>query len=197
MKVLPREFYLRDAREVARDLLGKILVHRTERGDLMVEITEVEAYLGIGDSACHSYGDRRTQRTETLYGLGGHAYIYLIYGMHYLLNAVTGEKGDPCAVLIRAGIPLGDRELLAQNRYGKPYHQLSKAQLKAFCDGPGKLSKALGLTVRQNGWDLCDSPLVITEGARKKITIATGPRIGVEYAGEAALWPLNYRLVEG
>jgi DNA-3-methyladenine glycosylase len=196
MKTLPREFYLRDAREVAKDLLGKILVHRTKQGDLMVEITEVEAYLGIEDPACHSYGDRRTPRTQTMYGLGGHAYIYLIYGMHYLLNAVTGQEGDPCAVLIRAGTPLEGRELLSQNRYGKPYHELTKSQLRAFCDGPGKLSKALGLTIQQNGWDLCQSPLIITEGVREKRAIATGPRIGVDYAGEAATWPLNFRLVD-
>ncbi len=196
MEALPREFYLRDARKGARDLLGKLLVRRTEQGILMAAITEVEAYLGVEDPACHSYGDRQTPRTRTMYGLGGHAYIYLIYGMYHLLNAVTGEVGDPCAVLIRAGIPVGDRELLAQNRYGKPYHQLSKAQLRGFCDGPGKLAKAFGLTIEQNGWDLCDSPLFITEGTNKKIHIADGPRIGVDYAGEAAAWPLNYRLVE-
>ena len=132
MEALPREFYLRDARKVARDLLGKLLVRRTEQGILMAAITEVEAYLGVEDPACHSYGDRRTPRTQTMYGLGGRAYIYLIYGMHHLLNAVTGEEGDPCAVLIRAGNPAGDRELLAQNRYGKPYHELSKAQLGSF-----------------------------------------------------------------
>ena len=194
MKPLPREFYKRDADQVARDLLGKHLVHRLPQGEAAVKITETEAYLGVTDPACHSYGDRRTCRTQPLYGPGGHAYIYLIYGIYHLLNAVTGETGDPCAVLIRAAVPVRGEELLARNRYGKPYRELSKSQLRGLCDGPGKLCRALGLTMEQNQWDLCRSPLMITEGASQGGLIVAGPRIGVDYAGEAAAWPLNFKL---
>lgn len=196
MKVLPREFYLRDAATVAKELLGKILIHRLEEGAPAVEITETEAYLGASDPACHSYGGRRTGRTQVMYGPGGYAYVYLIYGMYHMLNAVTGRENDPCAVLIRGGRPIGDRDMIAINRFGKPYQQLSRAKICSLCDGPGKLARALALGREHNGLDLCDSPLLICQGGGDALKIEAGPRIGIDYAGEAASWPLNFRLME-
>jgi len=198
MRALSRDFYLRDAETAARELLGKLLVHRQGGAETALIITETEAYLGAGDPACHSFGGKRTPRTEVLYGPGGHAYVYLIYGIHNLLNAVTGEEGDPCAVLIRAGLPFKGHDKISENRLGKPWGSLNASGRRTLCDGPGKLSAALGITRAQNGLDLTASGLMICEGERRdtpSATIAAGPRIGVDYAGEAALWPLNFKLI--
>ena len=127
-----------------------------------------------------------------MYGLGGHAYIYLIYGMHYLLNAVTGE--DPCAVLIRAGTPLEGRELLSQNRYGKPYQELTKSQLRAFATALESYPRRWGSPSNKTDGNYAN-PLIITEGVREKEQLPPAP----DWRGlcrEAATWPLNFRLVD-
>lgn len=179
MKPLPREFYLRDTAGVARELLGKELVRNTKEGLLRLTITEVEAYLGREDPACHSYGGRRTPRTQVMYGPGGHAYLHLIYGMHFMLNVVTQEAEAPCAVLIRAGVPAEGLDLIAANRFGKPYRELTKSQVGSLCDGPGKVAKALALTKAQNGWDLCGgSELFLTQGRGSPLRLSPGPGSG-------------------
>lgn len=197
MEPLPREFYQRDTKLVACELLGKRLVRQLGQDKIVMEITETEAYLGIHDPACHSYGGRRTPRTETMYGPGGYAYIYLVYGMYHMLNAVTGREGDACAVLIRAGRILEGQDLAACNRFGKAFGELGAAQRNALSDGPGKLAAALALTRQENGLDLLASQLTIVEGEEIVGSIQAGPRIGVDYAGEAAKWPLNFRLMPG
>ena len=195
MRPLSRDFYMQDAQSAARQLLGKLVVRQTGEQQLILRITETEAYLGSGDPACHSYQNRRTARTEVMFGPGGYSYIYFIYGMYHMLNAVTGEKDDPCAVLIRAGQPVSGLEALCHNRFGKPWEELSPSHRGALSDGPGKLCKALNLTREQNGLDLSQSELMICEGeAGGAFRIVCGPRIGVDYAGQAASWPLNFRL---
>jgi len=149
----------------------------------------VEAYLGVGDPACHTYGGRRTARTETMWGPAGRAYVYLVYGLHHCLNVVTVGEGSPEAVLIRGGEIVRGREMI-QKRRGE------SVPARLLVDGPGKLCQALAITRADDGVDLC-SP---TSGLRihddgfdaGSARVLRRPRIGVAYAGDAASWPLRY-----
>ena len=136
---LGRDFFDRDTRTVARDLLGKYLVRVWNGIPLAVRLTETEAYIGRMDKACHAYNYRRTKRTETLFAPPGTAYIYLIYGMYHCLNFVTEAEGEPAAVLIRGGEARCGTELMARNRFGKGREELSPYQKKNFFNGPGKI----------------------------------------------------------
>lgn len=166
--LLGREFYARKTLVVAKDLLGRVLVHVDEGVRRAGRIVETEAYIGPHDLACHA-SKGRTARTDVMFGHPGHAYVYLIYGMYDCFNVVTEREGYPSAVLVRALAPL-------EGCVGKT-------------DGPGKLCRALHVTRAQNRFDLTDpaSSLTIEEGTpvspRK---IARGPRIGVDYAGDWA-----------
>jgi DNA-3-methyladenine glycosylase len=171
---LPRAFYARPSPVVAQECLGKILVLETEDGPLSGRIVETEAYLGIPDKAAHSYGGRRTLRNEVMYGPPGHAYVFLVYGLHDHLNLVTCATGDPCAVLVRAVEPLSGEGRMRQRR---PV----EAQT-ALTSGPGKLCRAFGIDRSYNGHDLCCSPLFLVDGPAPARVVRT-PRIGVEYAG--------------
>lgn len=191
MTKFDKAFYRRDTLTVARELLGCHIVHIVNGKKLEMRITETEAYCGITDKACHSYGGRKTERTETMYKPGGIAYIYLIYGMYNCLNTVTEQEGSPCAVLIRGGEPVGDLDRLSLMRYGKPYDELSKYQLKNFANGPGKLCLALGIDRTLNGTDLTGDVLYITQGDKPK-SIKTGKRINIDYAEEARDFPWRF-----
>ncbi|MCI8415659.1 MAG: DNA-3-methyladenine glycosylase [Ruminiclostridium sp.] len=205
---LDREFYARDTRLVAQALLGKYLVRVQDGCPLAIRITETEAYIGPIDKACHAYNYRRTARTETLFAAPGTAYIYLIYGMYHCLNFVTEAEGEPCAVLLRGGEARGDVELLSRIRYGKPSAQLSAYQRKNFLNGPGKLCRALDLTRAENGLSLlgdslflCDdlSPLGLWAPPEDALPfpIASGKRVGIDYAQEAAEFPWRYWIEAG
>lgn len=202
MARLSREFYHQDTLSAARLLLGKYLVRRLENGETLVgRITETEAYIGRCDRACHAYGYRRTARTETLFAPPGHAYIYLIYGMYHCLNFVTEPEGEPAAVLLRSLQPTAGLETMLRLRYGdKP---LTPPRLRHLADGPGKLCRALALTRAENGLDLtgdtlflCDSPedIGLPCPAVPPERLRTGPRIGVDYAGEAKDFPWRFWL---
>lgn len=202
MARLCREFYLQDTVEAAKVLLGKCLVRRLEGELLAVRITETEAYIGRCDRACHAYNYRRTARTDTLFWEGGHAYIYFIYGMYHCLNFVTEPEGEPAAVLIRAGEPVSGTDTIRRLRFGdKP---LTAYRQKNFLNGPGKLCKGLSLTREQNGLDLvtgqelfvCDGPedLGLPSPKPQKERMRCGPRIGVDYAGEARDYPWRFWL---
>jgi DNA-3-methyladenine glycosylase len=188
MPILSRGFYQRPTTEVARDLLGKILVRKAGDGTVAVEIVEVEAYLGIDDPACHTYGGRRTARTETMWGEAGHAYVYLIYGVHHCLNVVTVGEGSPEAVLIRGARPLAGGALIRRRRG-------AGVTGAALTDGPGKLCQALAVTRVDDGVDLslCGAAMSIRrDPAAGSVRFRTTSRIGVEYAGDAAQWPLRF-----
>ena len=183
VKRLNTDFFNRHTVDVAKALLGKHLVRRTKRGNIIGKITEVEAYLGPIDKASHSYNYKKTERTKTMYMKPGTFYIYMIYGLYYCLNVITEPEGMPCAVLIRQLFPFEGIELMNENRnvkFGKNYRNLT--------DGPGKLCMALNITKKEfNGNDSCsyDSKLFFTEGeAIKKDFIAANKRIGIEYAEE-------------
>ncbi|MEQ1802741.1 MAG: DNA-3-methyladenine glycosylase [Gammaproteobacteria bacterium] len=162
MQRLPRSFYARDTTTVARELLGKLIVHAVDGVQRAGRIVEVEAYLGPRDRAAHS-SKGLTPRTRTMFGPPGHAYVYLIYGMHHCLNVVTEPEGHGSAVLIRALEPV-------RNLPGK-------------ASGPGLLCKALGVDRRLNGADLLGDRLFITDAGAAEFRIVKRPRIGVDYAG--------------
>lgn len=199
MEKLTREFYNRDSTLVAQELLGKILVHEVGGQKLSVKIVEVEAYMGIEDKAAHSYGGRRTNRVEVMYGEPGFSYVFMIYGMYYCFNVVTQAKGNPQAVLIRAVEPIEGLEQMAQNRFHKEFQQLSKSQLKALTNGPGKLCKALQIDKNQNGVDLCGNTLYIEdrkEEQRESFKIVSDKRVGIDYAEEAKDYLWRYYIEE-
>ena len=185
---LPLRFYRRPTEAVARDLLGRFLVRDLEGERLVLRIVETEAYLGAPDRASHAWGGRRTPRNENLYLPGGHAYVYFIYGMHYCLNAVTGEAGIGSAVLLRAGEPIEGGERMAENR-----GWTKKIRPGDLAGGPGKICQALGIGRELDGALLDRPPLYITKGEPVAAEeIVASPRIGVDYAGEAAAWPLRF-----
>ena len=172
--VLSRSFYERTALRVARDLLGKVLVHEGREGRREARIVETEAYVGEHDLACHA-AKGRTARTEVMFGPAGMAYVYFVYGMHFCFNVVTGKEGVAAAVLVRGveplrGIPPGVRT-----------------------DGPARLTRALLIGPEENGVDLTSSALAIHDGPEvSRRSVRRGPRVGVEYAGAWASRPFRF-----
>ena len=192
--VLPHDFYARPTLKVAEDLIGKVLVHRARQGVASGVIVETEAYIGEDDPACHaSFG--RTARNEPLFGPPGFAYVYLNYGVHYLVNAVTEGDGYPGAVLIRALQPLEGIELMTTRR-APDGRAIDEHDL---CRGPGNLTKALGITIKDNRRDLSDSMLTIEDRGISVGKIATGPRVGIRVAVERPwrYWAEGHRAVSG
>ena len=189
MVKLGRDIYLQeDVVGVAKSLLGKIIF--TSAGEMVTGgmITETEAYAGITDRASHAWNNRRTDRTRTMYQTGGLAYVYLCYGIHHLFNFVTNKAGVPNAVLLRGIYPMFGRGIM-EHRSGK------KSSEKHFCDGPGKVTKALGITIKDNGTDLTGNRIWVEDRGIvvKDTDVLITPRIGVGYAGEDAR--LAYRFV--
>jgi DNA-3-methyladenine glycosylase len=171
-RVLGREFYQRSTLEVARELIGKVLVHTARGVRVSGVIVETEAYIGESDPACHA-APGPTRRNAPLYGAPGHAYVYLNYGIHYLVNAVTEAEGFPAAVLLRALEPLEGIALMRRRR-GRP--SISDADL---CRGPGNLTVALGIGLRHNRADLTAGALVIEDQRRAPRPVIWTPRIGI------------------
>jgi len=193
---LKRSFYNRDTIIVAKELLGKTLVHITKEGLLSGIITETEAYIGPWDRAAHTYGGKMTKRTEPVFGPPGYAYIYFIYGLYYCLNVVTREAGIPECVLIRGLKPQEGIDEISQNRFGIVYDKLSSLQKRNLCDGPSKLCMALDIGKDDNKKDLMGDTLFITdENMPEQIKIEEGKRIGIDYAKEARdyLWRFSIR----
>lgn len=187
MKVKKSYFLEEDVVSLAEDMLGKVLVTKFNNKLTAGIITETEAYDGINDRACHAYGGKRTARTEVMYAQGGISYVYLCYGMHHLFNIVTGSKDVPQAVLIRAIQPLkGIEEILKRRNATKLSVNL--------CVGPGKITKALGITTQHNAFDLTQGKIWLEDEnvQVKKSQILKGPRIGVDYAGEDAKLPYRF-----
>jgi DNA-3-methyladenine glycosylase len=218
---LPSSFYGRDTAVVARDLLGCRLIRRLPGGERRaVVIVETEAYLGAKDRAAHTWNGRRTPRVAPMWGPGGHAYVYFVYGMHFCMNVVTGREGVPEAVLLRAGVSeewwedweeekekeekislkvsraeRGGGAALAVSgkaagaRRGVP----SSPSKKIFLfSGPAKLCASLQITAALSGASLSGPELMISRGPRAQFDVLVGPRVGVEYAGAAAAWPLRF-----
>jgi DNA-3-methyladenine glycosylase len=186
---LPPEFYTRsNVLTVARDLLGKLLVVPAEDGRRVSGmIVEVEAYRGPEDRASHAFGGRRTPRTETMYGRGGVAYVYFVYGMYYQFNVVSNVADIPHAILVRAVEPVEGIELMRARRHQHPDHNLT--------NGPGKLCIALGIDRGLNNADLLGDRVWLEEYTRiSPRRIARGPRIGIDYAEEWISKPWRFWL---
>lgn len=184
---LTREFYTRgDTLRIARELLGQLLVVPAEDGTrVSAVIVETEAYCAPLDKASHAYANRRTPRTESMYGLGGTAYVYFIYGMYYQFNVVTNEAETPHAVLIRAVEPVEGLDVMRQRRPVKKDLSLTS--------GPGKLCIAMGIDRSLDRADLLGERVWIEEGERIKASrIASGPRVGIAYAEEYISKPWRF-----
>jgi DNA-3-methyladenine glycosylase len=197
MRVLERRFYLSGAVTLARELLGMILVRELPEGVASGRIVETEAYAGSSDAACHAYGRAArdpAHRTSAMFEAGGHAYVYLIYGMYHCFNVSANAADEPEAVLIRALEPMEGLPLMASRRGVAERELARESGLKKLCGGPGKLSMALGITSGCNGMDLTlGRNLFIARGTRPPDSeIQATPRINVNYAGEAALYPYRF-----
>jgi DNA-3-methyladenine glycosylase len=179
---LPRSFYARPTLEVARDLIGKVLVHRGRRAITSGVIVEVEAYIGESDPACHA-APGPTRRNQPLYGPPGHAYVYLNYGIHCLMNVVTESAGSPAAVLIRALEPLEGIACMRRRRSravtGRRAPATSTLEVHRLCRGPGNVTMAMGITLKENRLDLLGDQLLIEDRGVQRGPIAWGPRIGI------------------
>ncbi len=185
-KKLKQDFFERETIQVAIDLLGCTLVRMTAKGiPLKGKIVETEAYLGREDSCSHSYGGRKTERTQVMYLSGGHAYVYFTYGMHHCFNIVTEKKGNPEAVLIRALEPLEGISLMRKNRKQKEIQNLTS--------GPGKLCQALQINRDLSGKSFLEDVIYVESG--EKILphqIVTSERIGLSPYQSACFWPLRF-----
>jgi DNA-3-methyladenine glycosylase len=185
---LPRAFYDRSTLDVARDLIGKSLVHVTSAGRASGLIVEVEAYIGESDPACHA-APGRTKRNAPLYGEPGIAYVYFNYGMHYLVNAVTESIDSPAAVLIRALEPEEGIALMQKRRARGTGKRAESFDVNGLCRGPGNLTKALGIALAENQLDLtaADSALIIeAPPVDRAFPIAWSTRIGINVGTEQA-----------
>ena len=183
-KKLNRKFFERSTLEVARDLLGKFLVRKVGRKIISAMITEVEAYIGSDDLACHA-SRGRTKRTEIMFGSAGHAYIYMIYGMYFCLNFVTEKKDFPAAVLIR-GVVRAPQGVFPSEHSGKHLASAATRLHNPILNGPGKLCRFFQIDKSLNGEDITDSPHLWVEDRGVKIKpsqIKSSKRIGVDYAG--------------
>lgn len=196
---LPRAFYARRTLTVARELLGKVLVHRTPEGVTSGKIVEVEAYIGEDDPACHA-APGPTRRNEPLYGEPGHAYVYFNYGVHDMFNVVSEPKGKPAAILVRALEPLDGIALMEKRRLARPKPRPAgdgssvasagqgfslgasrkrKVAVHELCRGPGNVARAMGITLADNRADLCGEDLFIEDRGLAAGRIAWSPRIGI------------------
>ena len=183
--ILPREFYARPTLTVARELIGKVLVHALRGAPCAGVIVETEAYIGESDPACHA-APGPTVRNAPLYGPPGFAYVYLNYGIHYLVNAVTEPEGSPAAVLIRALEPLEGEALMRRRRARGTSRRADDFSTAELCRGPGNLARALAIGLPQNRLDLTLSPLRIEDRGLAAREIVWGPRVGISVGVEHA-----------
>jgi DNA-3-methyladenine glycosylase len=185
---LPRAFYDRPTLEVTRDLIGKVLVHNRRGLHTSGVIVEAEAYIGESDPACHA-APGLTRRNEPLYGPPGHAYVYLSYGLHCLVNVVTEAQGSPAAVLLRALDPLEGVDAMRRRRRrslkGRPVVGRELPD-QGLCRGPGNLTLAMGITLAENRLDLVGERLFVEDRGPRRGRLAWGPRIGISVGTDRA-----------
>jgi DNA-3-methyladenine glycosylase len=195
---LEKDFYLReDVVQISKDLLGKYLFTKINGKTTAGIITETEAYAGEIDKASHAYNNRRTNRTEIMFAEGGVSYVYLCYGIHHLFNVVTNFKDQPHAVLVRAIRPMEGLKTILERRNTEPTKENIELVLKGkkkIAGGPGTVSQALGIRTSHSGLDLTKNVIWIEDKGIpiKPKDIITGPRVGVDYAGEDAKLPYRF-----
>ena len=195
-QILTKSFYQKPTEFVASKLLGKTLVYQDADRLLSGIIVETEAYLGLNDPACHSFGGKFTSRSQYLYQDAGYTYVYLIYGMYHCMNFVTCNIKKPEAVLIRAVQPQKGIFYMEQNR--KAISKATSVKSKKYiCSGPGKLCQAFGFNLNHNKWNLTQKtphPAIYVLNAKSLLPqqICKTTRIGIQNSGDAALWPLRF-----
>ena len=191
MSLLPQEFYLStNVVQIAKDLLGKKLISNIGGKITSGIIVETEAYEAPDDLASHAKGFRRSPKNESMYSAPGHSYVYICYGIHDLFNAVTGPEGTPHAVLIRAIEPLEGIETMLKRR------KMTKVK-KELCNGPGKFTKAMGITMNHDRIRLFDptSPVQIVNSGFNVKSILSGPRVGMSHhTKQCGHWPYRFRI---
>ena len=184
---LPGSFYDRPTLDVARDLIGKVLVHVRRGVRTSGVIVEVEAYIGESDPACHA-APGPTRRNEPLYGAPGHAYVYLNYGIHCLVNVVTESPGSPAAVLLRALVPLEGADIMRRRRAramkGRRRRRAAALTVDDLCRGPGNLTMAMAITLAENRLDLGGERLFVEDRGIDMAPVVWGPRIGIRVGVE-------------
>lgn len=176
------EFFEKPTLELAEKLLGQYVVHEHPEGVIAAKIIETEAYMGAEDRAAHSFGNRKTKRTEIMFGKAGLVYTYQMH-THTLMNVVSGPIGIPQAILIRAGEPIAGEDLMQKFR--------GNIARKDWSNGPGKLAKALGVTMNYYGHHWSEQPLFIAEGPGIS-EVEIGPRVGIQNTGEAVHYPYRF-----
>lgn len=176
------DFFQQDTINLAKNLIGQYIVHQHPSGLIVAKIIETEAYMGPEDRAAHSFGNRRTKRTEVMFGEAGLVYTYQMH-THTLMNIVSGPVGKPEAVLLRAGEPIEGLDLMQQFRGTTP--------MKNWTNGPGKLAKALGVGMSYYGHHWAEEPLFISPGPGCK-ELEIGPRVGIQNSGEAVHYPYRF-----
>lgn len=187
---LTPEFFRRDVIDVARNLLGQILIRRKGSQLFLGRIIETEAYLGLEDPSCHSFHGKITDRTRPFYLEGGHIYVYMIYGVHYCLNFITGDSQTPEAVLIRAVEPLYGIEEMIKNRGLK---NISTSSVKNLCNGPGKICSAFEIDKRDNGSLIDPKNIgVLKDKNVSNLDIKSSERIGLNPGQDCSSWPLRF-----
>ncbi|MER2091017.1 MAG: DNA-3-methyladenine glycosylase [Sporosarcina sp.] len=180
---IDKSFFEAPGLELAKNLLGQYIVHEQAGGTIVVRIVETEAYQGPEDRAAHSFNNRRTKRTEIMFGAPGLVYTYQMH-THTLMNVVGGPIGTPHAILIRAAEPVEGLDLMRENRG-------DHLKMKDWTNGPGKLSKAIGVTMKYYGHHWTEKPLYIAEGTAPE-EIMAGPRVGIGNSGEAVHYPWRF-----
>lgn len=189
--ILSKDYYLDNALNLAKSLLGKVLVREIDGKILKGKIVETEAYIGAIDKASHAYNGKRTERTETLFHEGGVAYVYFIYGMYHCFNVITNKTDVAEGVLIRGIEPLNELDYISNVRFKKDFSELKKDQIKGLTNGPGKLCLAYSIDKSINGKELFNKgEIYIEEGDDTELEIVETTRIGIDYAEEAKdfLW---------
>lgn len=177
-KKLSIDFYKQDGVTLAKELLGKILVRKLEGQEICCRIVETEAYVGPEDKGCHAYGNKKTNRTKTMFLEGGHAYVYMIYGMYNCLNVVATKKDKPEAVLIRAVEPLNGVDII------RKYRDIKSKKIKDLTNGPGKLCRALNITRELDGYDMINGDELYVIDDKLEYEIVKSKRINIDYAEE-------------
>lgn len=181
---MQEKFYNVDGITLAKNLLNKYLIREYDNKKIVTKIVETEAYMGEIDKAAHAYKNKKSTRTGPLYLSGGHIYVYLIYGMYNCLNISANKEGIPHCVLIRAIEPISNIEEISQNRFSKPYDELSNYQRKNITNGPGKLCKGLNIDRSLSGKTIFGSQLYIEDNEDNNFEIVEDKRINIDYAEE-------------
>jgi len=195
-KPIPSSEYLGDAFSLAKSLLGATLITNIGGKVCGGKIVELEVYIGADDRACHAYPNKKTPRNAVMFGPGGRAYVYFVYGMHHMFNIVVGDTGTANAILIRAIEPTIGIDVMMPRRRVAPPQRNSKI-IRNLCNGPAKLTMALGITCKHNGYDLTRGDKIWIEprtGAAPRIV--AGKRIGVDYAGPDAAHPWRFVIAD-